>query len=315
MLLTMPNSASSAPLAGGSDFATPTVGVSVFLLLTISLFWYLGGMALALTTGPIASLARGPIAKLAAAWAFTFAASQVTTPWRGAAAVALTPVVRRSLSTVRTRLSLNDTNILLPAGLYMGSLALVFLSGLGLLGARELGATIALPAVGAAPLLSASAIGAFALRDTPAGAAASPPMLAFTFALICSNLGLLPAVSPFYDACATTALPLSVALGLLAAAPTILDETSPQADSTTTALRPMLLAFGIGAIGTLIGSLLAFALSVSSGLLPSTSAAATAAALMCATYIGGSANFFGVATAVDARSNHPALLPALLAAD
>ena len=182
---------------------------------------------------------------------------------------------------------------------------------------RELGATIALPAVGAAPLLSASAIGAFALRDTPAGAAASPPMLAFTFALICSNLGLLPAVSPFYDACATTALPLSVALGLLAAAAptTILDETSPQADSTTTALRPMLLAFGIGAIGTLIGSLLAFALSVSSGLLPSTSAAATAAALMCATYIGGSANFFGVATAVDARSNHPALLPALLAAD
>ena len=306
-------------LAERKRFKPPTESaVSVFLSYsTISLFWYLGGMALALTTGPIASLARGPIAKLAAAWAFTFAASQVTTPWRGAAAVALTPVVRRSLSTVRTRLSLNDTNILLPAGLYMGSLALVFLSGLGLLGARELGATIALPAVGAAPLLSASAIGAFALRDTPAGAAASPPMLAFTFALICSNLGLLPAVSPFYDACATTALPLSVALGLLAAAAptTILDETSPQADSTTTALRPMLLAFGIGAIGTLIGSLLAFALSVSSGLLPSTSAAATAAALMCATYIGGSANFFGVATAVDARSNHPALLPALLAAD
>ena len=38
-----------------------------------------------------------------------------------------------------------------------------------------------------------------------------------------------------------------------------------------------------------------------------------AAALLCATYVGGSANFFGVAAATDAASRFPALVPSLLA--
>ena len=35
----------------------------------------------------------------------------------------------------------------------------------------------------------------------------------------------------------------------------------------------------------------------------------------CATYVGGSANFFGVAAATHAAARHPGLLPSLLAAD
>ena len=60
---------------------------------TISAGWYLIGMAIALA-GPMSSIplpgaasgVRLAAARLAGAWAMTFAASQVTTPWRGAGA-------------------------------------------------------------------------------------------------------------------------------------------------------------------------------------------------------------------------------------
>lgn len=103
-------------------------------------------------------------------------------------------------------------------------------------------------------------------------------------------------------------LPLSVCLGLLAASAPI--ET---ASTNEEGVGPMLAAFSVGALGTVIGCLLGYVISVSCGLF-SANAAACAASLYCATYIGGSVNFFAVASATDA-TRLDGLLPSLMAAD
>ena len=156
--------------------------------------------------------------------------------------------------------------------------------------------------------LAVATTSAFLLRDSAAGRALTPPMCSFLAALTMSNLGVMAATHPWYDACASVALPLAVALSLLSAAGEGSDRPTDRA-----LLRPVLCAFTLGAIGTLLGALVAFRVCYPS--LLSSSAAATAAGLMSATYIGGSANFFGVAVATRAAEHHPGLLPSLLAAD
>ena len=138
-----------------------------------------------------------------------------------------------------------------------------------------------------APLLTASAVAAFRARHTMVGQSLSPPMLAFCVTLALSNVGALPMESPVYDMCASRALPLGVCLGLLSASPSEL--TVEERLEMRLNLRPMLIAFTIGAIGTVAGSLLAFRMCYPV-LLPRL-ASACASGLMCATYIGGSANF------------------------
>jgi uncharacterized membrane protein len=137
-------------------------------------------------------------------------------------------------------------------------------------------------------------------------------MLAFIFALLLSNAGFLPSAHPLYATCTQRLLPLSVSLGLLSAGG-MHAAASPSEEAAPT-LRPMLLAFTIGSIGTTIGAIAAYALSRRAALL-SPPASACAAGLMCATYIGGSANFFAVALAIRAGAQHPGLVPSLLAAD
>ena len=161
-----------------------------------------------------------------------------------------------------------------------------------------------------APVLSSAALSGFALRNTAVGRALSPPMCSFSIALGLSNVGALPVASPFYDLCSSAVLPLSVALGLVAAGGASQTSTGGTSQGDTRPLKQMLIAFCIGALGTLAGALAAFRLR-----LFSMDASACAAGLMCATYIGGSANFFGVATATKAAARFPALLPSLLAAD
>lgn len=75
----------------------------------------------------------------------------------------------------------------------------------------------------------------------------------------------------------------------------------------------MVASFMVGALGTLIGCVVAFLFSARIGLLAPDSAAC-ASSLYCATYVGGTANFFGVASAINAKQLD-ALLPSLLAAD
>ena len=161
--------------------------------------------------------------------------------------------------------------------------------------------------------LAFAAVAAYRLRDSTAGRTLTAPMLAFCFALALSNVGLLPAAHPLYDACATMVLPFSVALGLLSSAALQPAATARGGRTETPELRPMMLAFAIGAVGSVCGSLAAWTLCSRFRLL-APPAAACAAGLMAATYVGGSANFFGTATATRAAS-HPGLLPSLLAAD
>ena len=110
-------------------------------------------------------------------------------------------------------------------------------------------------------------------------------MLAFGLSLGLSNAGLLPLTHAFYELCARSALPMAVALGLLSAGPPAGAATGGVAeDDSGKPLQAMLLAFVIGAAGTLLGALAAFWVSLRASLL-SQSAAACAAGLMCATYV------------------------------
>lgn len=114
-------------------------GVVLFLAYaTISAIWYSVGMVVVLTgrTALNSSGAAQPsgrvarvIRRLAVAWALTFSASQLTTPWRAAGAVALSPAVERIIRGPRQKLR---------AAVYFAVLALAFGSGLLALGLREL---------------------------------------------------------------------------------------------------------------------------------------------------------------------------------
>ena len=133
------------------------------------------------------------------------------------------------------------------------------------------------------PLLTASAVAAVALQDSAVGRAVSPPMLSFAFALGLSNAGLLPTAHPLYVAVSSQVLPLAVALSLISATGGALEPAAAagSAPPGPSPLRPTLIAFALGAFGTLVGSLVAY--YVCSPRLLAQPAAATAAGLMCAT--------------------------------
>ena len=164
----------------------------------------------------------------------------------------------------------------------------------------------------AVPLIAASSA-AFSVRNTGVGRALTAPMVSFVLLATFSNLGWVPATHAAYDACARRALPLSICYGLLAAAAPVDSDDGAAEAGEEVAAAAMLLAFGIGALGTVLGSLLGHRLVLAAGLLPA-APAASAAALYCATYIGGSANFLAVASAIGAEA-HGGLVASLLAAD
>mmetsp|Transcript_67416 Transcript_67416/g.185887 ORF Transcript_67416/g.185887 Transcript_67416/m.185887 type:complete len:214 (-) Transcript_67416:1441-2082(-) len=138
-----------------SDGPAPTGlakrGVEVALAYsTISAGWYTIGMVITLLAMPnltAASVAasagmgatRRAVTRLSKAWVLTFAASQVTTPWRAAGAVAFTPVVNRLLRWLKTRLAeVGLKAAWMPPLLYAASLAWVFGCALFAMAAREL---------------------------------------------------------------------------------------------------------------------------------------------------------------------------------
>lgn len=103
---------------------------------TISVLWYLCGMTLVLTAATsVGTMQQGAatrkvvLQKLAGAWAATFAASQVTTPWRAAGAITISPLIDRLLRRTRDRLGVRG--VLLPAALCATSLIALFAAGVG----------------------------------------------------------------------------------------------------------------------------------------------------------------------------------------
>jgi uncharacterized membrane protein len=147
-----------------------------------------------------------------------------------------------------------------------------------------------------AVLLSAAAFGLWCER-TRGGKKVSSAVLTIgaTFAL--SNLRVIPVASPVYDVVWTYFVPLAIPLLLLRAnLQRILREAGPT-----------LLAFAAGAVGTVLGTFVAFFA------VPLGPEGPKIAGIFCATYIGGSLNYVAASEVLDLRSGD--LLTAGIAAD
>ncbi|CAI5459488.1 unnamed protein product [Closterium sp. Yama58-4] len=150
-----------------------------------------------------------------------------------------------------------------------------------------------------AALLAAAAVGFWSERHTDLGRALSGPLVATLVGLAASNLGLIPSEAPVYGIVNRFLLPLAVPLLLFAAdLRRVIKDTGR-----------LLLAFCVGSVGTIFGTLVAFAA------LPLRSLGGDgwkiAAALM-GRHIGGAVNYVAVTEALQAS---PSVVTAALAAD
>jgi len=147
-----------------------------------------------------------------------------------------------------------------------------------------------------AALLAAGA-GGLAAERTRWGARMSGAFVTMVLGALLSNLRVLPASAPAYDVVWGYVVPLAIPLLLVRAdLRRILREAGPT-----------LAAFALGALGTVLGTLLAYRL------IPLGPEGWKLAGIFCATYIGGSINY--VATAAATGLTDGALLSAGVAAD
>ncbi len=147
-----------------------------------------------------------------------------------------------------------------------------------------------------AVLLAAGAFGLWA-EKTPWGARLSGAVVAIGTTFILSNLGVIPASAPVYDMVWSYLVPLAIPLLLFKAdLRRILREAGPT-----------LLAFLAGAVGTVVGTVVAY------HLIPLGEEGWKVAGIFCATYVGGSMNYVAVAEALGLRSAD--LVAAGMAAD
>lgn len=145
-------------------------------------------------------------------------------------------------------------------------------------------------------LMSAATLGVWAER-TAWGARISGAVTTLLATFILSNLRIIPIGAPTYDAVWAYLVPFAIPLLLFQAdLRRIVRETGPT-----------LLAFILGAIGTVLGTISAYLV------LPLGAGGWQLATVFCATYIGGSVNFAATAEAVGLRSGD--LLSAGVAAD
>ena len=147
-----------------------------------------------------------------------------------------------------------------------------------------------------AVLLSVGAFGLWAER-TRIGARLSGAVVAIGTTFVLSNVGVIPASVPVYGMVWSYLVPLAIPLLLFKAdLRRILREAGPT-----------LLAFIAGAVGTVVGTVVAF------HLLPLGAEGWKLAGIFCATYVGGSMNYVAVAAALKLHSGD--LLSAGVAAD
>lgn len=130
-------------------------------------------------------------------------------------------------------------------------------------------------------LLGAAALGLWTER-TRWGARFSGALVAMLAGFVMSNLKLIPPAAPVYATVWTYLVPLAIPLLLLHA-----DLKRVVRESTQTVI-----AFGIGAIGTVLGVLVAFLF------VPLGAQAWQVAAVFTATYMGGAGNYAATADAV-----------------
>ncbi|KAH7618719.1 putative Uncharacterized membrane protein YjcL [Nannochloris sp. 'desiccata'] len=117
-------------------------------------------------------------------------------------------------------------------------------------------------------------------RRTRIGVFLSAPLLSTFLALLAAALNIIPTTAPAYDTIWTYLMPIAAALYLL----------ESDISKLITSAGQSIIAFLNGALGSVIGTLVAFAL-VGRYLGPDGSKVAAA---LCASYIGGSVNFAAV---------------------
>lgn len=145
-------------------------------------------------------------------------------------------------------------------------------------------------------LLAAAAFGVWAER-TSWGARVSGAVLAIGVTFVLSNLRVIPVEAAAYDVVWSYFVPLAIPLLLLNAdMKRVLRESGPT-----------LFAFIAGAVGTVLGTLVAFAV------VPLGEEGYKLAGIFCATYVGGSVNYVAASEALGLRSGD--LLTAGVAAD
>lgn len=145
-------------------------------------------------------------------------------------------------------------------------------------------------------LLAAAACGLWA-EKTRWGAKISGAVISILTTFVLSNCLVIPASSPVYDTVWGYIVPLAIPLLLFRAdLKKILRESGPT-----------LLAFGLGALGTVLGTWVAFTL------VPLGEEGWKLAGIFCSTYVGGSINYVAVAEALELHSSD--LLTAGIAAD
>ncbi|HOZ46507.1 MAG TPA: DUF819 family protein [Candidatus Hydrogenedentes bacterium] len=142
-------------------------------------------------------------------------------------------------------------------------------------------------------------VAAFGLRaeKTRLGARLTGYIICIAVAILLSNTAVIPASAPAYDVVWTYLVPVAIPLLLFRAdLRRILRQSGP-----------LLVAFVIGAIGTVLGAVVAY------HLVPLGDEGWKMTASFCATYIGGSLNYVACAEVMDLRSGD--LLTAGVAAD
>ncbi len=195
-----------------------------------------------------------------------------------------------------------------------------FSSSSSTLAATKALATSPLATAGASLLLS-STLGLLLEKNTKPGRALGASLIAFLSQAVLSNFHLIPMDSPAYDKCWGKVLPASLSLSVLlavaaAGAATATAATAPPLSSSAaqppqisplptnqwaimeTPLWKVTIANIFGAIGALLGGLLAFQLASYYQTQFTRLVLAKIVASIATTHIGGSINFFQVARAV-----------------
>lgn len=141
------------------------------------------------------------------------------------------------------------------------------------------------------------ALAGIRLEKTKVGQRLSGAVIAILLAALLANINVLPSASPAYDFVWTYLVPLAIALFLIKA-----DLITIVKDGGRT-----LIAFACGAVGAVAGTYIGLLL------LPLNSHGNEYAAILSATFVGGSLNFAAVADAIDFRQ--PTELAAATAVD
>ncbi|KAG0556773.1 hypothetical protein KC19_11G078000 [Ceratodon purpureus] len=147
-------------------------------------------------------------------------------------------------------------------------------------------------------LTACAAVGQVLESRTKLGAQISAPLLAMGSGVLLSACGVIPPAAAAYDLVLELGMPMAVAMSLLET-----DVARVFTDAGAT-----LKAFWFGALGTVLGTLVAFK-AVGSLLGPGGWKVASS---LCATYVGGSINYAATAQALGMS---PSLLAAGMAAD